>query len=153
MSRDQTTTTARHRKGRPMMAAELGRHLAGEERPSSADAVAVPLHAAGTGATALDATRAVLGVVTLRDQHSLTVDVRRGGPRPDGDGEHLITYRVAGTSTRVYKGGHRTTLDEIAVGDLVLVHTLVALTGTQDAAPVTAARIHGLTPSRRALGA
>jgi hypothetical protein len=37
----------------------------------------------------------------------------------------------------------------------VLVHTLVPLpgTGTDDAAPVTAASIHGLTPSRRALGA
>jgi hypothetical protein len=124
------------------MAAELGRHLSGV-----------------TGATDLGATRAVLGVVTMRDQHSLTVHVRRGGPRPDGGDEHMVTYRVAGASTRVYKGGRRTTLDEIAVGDLVLVHTLVARpgtltgTGTQDAAPVTAARIHGLTPSRRALGA
>jgi hypothetical protein len=101
---------------------------------------------AGAGATGL-------GVVTTRDQHSLTVHVRRGGPRPDGGDEHVVTYRVAGASTRVYKGGRRTTLDEIAVGDLVLVHTLVALTGTQDAGPVTAASIHGLTPSRRALGA
>jgi hypothetical protein len=103
---------------------------------------------AGAGVTGL-------GVVTTRDQHSLTVHVRRGGPRPDGADEHVVTYRVAGASTRVYKGGRRTTLDEIAVGDLVLVHTLVPLpgTGTDDAAPVTAASIHGLTPSRRALGA
>jgi hypothetical protein len=139
------------------MAAELGRHLTGEGYPSPAGVVAAPLHAAVTGATDLGATGAVLGVVTMRDQHSLTVHVRRGGPRPDGGGEPVVTYRVAGASTRVYKGGRRTTLDEIAVGDLVLVHTLVTLTGalagTQDAGPVTAARIHGLTPSRRALGA
>jgi hypothetical protein len=136
------------------MAAELGRHLAGEGYPSPAGAVAGPLHAAVTGATDMSgATGAVLGMVTMRDQHSLTVHVRRGGPRPNDGGQPVVTYRVAGAGTRVYKGGRRTTLDEIAVGDLVLVHTLVALTGIQDAGPVTAARIHGLTPSRRALGA
>jgi hypothetical protein len=118
------------------------------EAPASAGAVAVPLHAALTAAGAgLGTTSAVVGVVTRREPDSLTVDVRRGGRR---HGDH-VTYRVAGSLTRVYKSAGRTTIDEIAVGDLVLVHELVSVTGQGDqAAPVTAARIHGLTPSRRA---
>jgi hypothetical protein len=131
-----------HRNWRPTMAEHL----------SSAASVVAPVHAAVTATPGLGTTRAVLGVVTARHQDSLTVHVRRGS-LPDGSvAERLVTYRVAGTGTRVYKGGRRTTLDEIAVGDLVLVHIL-ALNGDRHAAPVTAARIHGLTPSRRALGA
>jgi hypothetical protein len=151
MSRHQTTLTARHRGGRPTMAAEPVRHPAGEEHVSPAGPVAVPPRAALDGLTGLG-TMAVVGLVTGRDQDSLTVHVRRGGPPAGGAGQ-VVTYRVAGPSTHVYKGGRRTTLDEIAVGDLVLVHTLVALAADRTAIPLTAARIHGLTPSRRALGA
>jgi hypothetical protein len=131
--------------------------MAAEHRPTTGEApastgVAVPPHAALTAAGAgLGTTSAVLGVVTRRDQDSLTVDVRRGGRGHGGD---HVTYRVAGSVTRVYKGGGRTTIDEIAVGDLVLVHGLVSVPGQDDeVAPATAARIHGLTPSRRAQSA
>lgn len=143
MPRTDTMTASRWR---PTMAAEH-RPTTGEA-PASAGAVAVPLHAALTAAGGLGTTSAVLGVVTRRDLDSLTVDVRRGGRRQGGD---HVTYRLAGSLTRVYKGGARTSIDEIAVGDLVLVHELVSVPGQGDqAAPVTAARIHGLTPSRRA---
>ena len=147
MSRIDTMTALRWR---PTMAAEHRPTTA--EAPASAGAVAVPLHAALSAAGGgLGTTSAVLGVVTRRDPDSLTVDVRRGGRRHGG--EH-VTYRVGRSVTRVYKGGARTTIDEIAVGDLVLVHELVSVPGRGDqVAPVTAARIHGLTPSRRAQSA
>jgi hypothetical protein len=134
MSPNPITATARHRRGRPTMAAEPGHQPADAERAAD-----------------LGTTQAVLGVVTVLEEDSLTVHVRRGGPVPDASAGHLVTYRVGGT--RVYKGARRTTLDEIAVGDLVLVHSLVVSAGDQHPAVVSAARIHGLTPSRRALGA
>ena len=145
MPRIDTMTTLRWR---PTMAAEH-RPTTGEA-PASAGVVAVPLHAAITAAGAgVGTTSAVLGVVTRRDQDSLTVHVRRGG-RWHGGGH--VTYRVAGNLTRVYKAGVRTTIDQLAVGDLVLVHELVSVPGQGEQA-ATAARVHDLTPSRRALGA
>ena len=144
MPRTDTMTALRWR---PTMAAEH-RTTTGEAQ-ASAGAVAVPLHAALPAAgAALGTTSAVLGVVTERDADSLTVHVRRGGRWHGGD---HVTYRVAGGLTRVYKGGGRTTIEDIAPGDLVLVHEPVSVAG--QSGPVTATRVHGLTPSRRAASA
>jgi hypothetical protein len=137
---------------RPIMAARSGRLDDGEVQPASAAQAAVR-HAAVSAMNGHRPSGAAVGVVRVLDAHSLTVHVRRGGP-PSG-GDRLVTYRIAGSATRVYKGGRRTTLDDIAVGDLVLVHAHAPAPGewTGGARPgephrLTAARVHGLTPSR-----
>jgi hypothetical protein len=92
---------------------------------------------------------AVLGVIAAIADHSVTVHVRRGARMPEGS-DGRVTYQVSSSGTRVYKGERRAAMEDLAVGDLVLVHALVIPPADGDEARATAARIHGLTPSRSA---